>query len=228
MAGSAGERIKLARKRKGWTQRDLAEAVGCSQQTVVDIESQEAPRSRFLAAIVRALDESLEWIESGVGGPSGSGDGNVALLPHYDLETAALRALDPDVVDWIIDSLYRAPVEMSRASFTVGVDRMTERLMPEAVRLDDVLFVDPLADPQPGRLVLAVMPGWDRAELRCLVSNGGRRFLETGSDEFGERLTAVTPYAAREDFLAHRDVTDGDAPAPALLVGVVVFIGRDV
>jgi len=228
MAGSAGERIRLARKRKGMTQKDLADAVGCSQQTIVDIESQEAPRSRFLTTIVRALDESLEWIETGVGGPAGvESDG--MLLPHYDLETAALRALDPEAADWIIDSLYHAPVEMSRMAFTVGVDRMTERLMPESVRLDDVLFVDPDADPQPGRLVLAVMPGWDRAELRCFVSNnGGQRFLAAESDEFGDRLTPCCAYRAREEFLAHRDVSAEDAPAPALLVGVVVFIGRDV
>jgi transcriptional regulator with XRE-family HTH domain len=228
MAGSAGERIRLARKRKGWTQKDLAEAVGCSQQTIVDIEGAEEPRSRFLTAIVRSLGESLEWIEAGVGGPA-SGNGDLALLlPHYDFEVAALRALDPTAVDHVIDALYQAPVEMSSASFTVGVDRMTARLMPEAVQVDDVLFVDPLADPQPGRMVLAVMPGWDRAELRALVSSAGQRFLGIEAQDMGETLVPCTPYRTAPEFLDHRAVTEGGAPDPALIVGVVVFIGREV
>ena len=62
---SAGERIRDARKRRGITQKELADLVGCSQQTIVDIEGQDRPRSRFLSTIVRELHESLEWIENG-------------------------------------------------------------------------------------------------------------------------------------------------------------------
>jgi transcriptional regulator with XRE-family HTH domain len=227
MSGHAGERIRAARKRKGMTQKGLAEAVGCSQQTVVDIESQEAPRSRFLSAIVRTLGESLEWIESGTGGPSG-GDYDAVHLPHYDLETAALRCLDPAAADCAIDTLYASPVQVSRLGFTVGVDTMTARLLPETARVDDVLFVDPLADPAPGRLVLAVMPGWDRAELRWLLSAGGTKALAVEVDDFGPRMVPCVPYRSRDDFLDHGNVTSDDAPSPALLVGVVVFIGREV
>lgn len=227
MSGHVGERIRAARKRKGMTQKDLSVVVGCSQQTIVDIESHEAPRSRFLTAIVRALDETIEWIEAGTGGPSG-GDYDSVHLPHYDLETAALRCLDPAAADCAIDSLYAPPVPVSRMGFTVGVDAMTVRLMPDTVRSGDVLFVDPLADPAPGRLVLAVMPGWDRAELRYLVVAGGSKALVTDSEEFGPSLVPCVPYNSRDDFLAHGDNAENPTPLPALLVGVVVFVGREV
>jgi len=227
MPNSAGERIRLARKRKGWTQKDLAMEVGCSQQTIVDIESQEHPKSRFMSVIVRVLGESLEWIETGIGGPSGNG-GEAARLPHYDLETAALRALDPDQVDNAIDSMYASPVEMSRTSFTAGADKMTADVMSGHVREDDVLFVDPQAEPFPGRLVLVVMPGWDRAELRLLQSVGGRHFLQMDSTAFGDPLTPCIPYRGMADYLAHDDTAANDAPDPALLVGTVVFLGHDV
>lgn len=228
MPGSVGKRIRDARKRKGWTQKMLAQQVGCSQQTIVDVEAQDHPQSRFMSAIVTALDESLEWIERGIGGPAG--DSGIPLaLPHYDLGKAALRALDPSLVDETIDALYGSPVEMSRAAFTAGVDQMNAEVMADHVGAEDVLFVDPQAEPSPGRLILVVMPGWDRAELRLLQSTGGRHFLAMDSDAFGDRRQPCTPYRVLEDFLAHGDIaSNDDAPEPALIVGTVVFVGRDV
>lgn len=220
---SAGERIRIARKRRGWTQKDLASHVGCSQQTIVDIESQEVPLSRFLSRIISELGESLEWIERGLGSPAGSVvDAN--RLPHLDLETVALRSLDPAIVDQEIDSLYSSPVEMSRMAFTVGVDRMTAQVMADSVREDDVLFIDPGAEPFPGRLVLALMPGWQRAELRILESSAGRHFLGADSDRFGDSLIPCRLFRVRDEYLSSGD----SDPAPALIVGTVVFIGHDV
>lgn len=220
---SVGERIRDARKRRGWTQKDLAERVGCSQQTIVDIEKQPTPQSRFLSRIVTELGESLEWIERGLGSPAGSVV-DIAALPHLDLETVALRSLDPSQVDSSIDSLFSSPIEMSRMSFTVAVDRMTAQVMNESTKLDEILFVDPGVDPVPGRLVLCLMPGWERAELRMLESTGGRHYLGAESDRFGDPLQPCRAYRVREDYLAH----DDDEQEPALVIGTVVFIGRDV
>lgn len=220
---SAGERIRIARKRRHWTQKDLAAAVGCSQQTVVDIENQPEPSSRFLSRIISALGESLEWIERGIGSPAGSVT-DAGRLPHMDLETIALRALDPSQINREIDSLYACPVDMSRVSFTVSVDRMTAQLMAESVRLDDVLFVDPAAEPLPGRLVLALMPGWSRAELRELGTSGGRHFLVAETDRFGPALIHCRAIRPLDDYL-DADGSAGDSPA--LIIGTVVFLGRD-
>lgn len=220
---SAGERIRTARKRRGWTQKELATNVGCSQQTIVDIESQDNPASRFLTKIVTVLGESLEWIEGGLGSPAGSVV-DAGALPHLDLETVALRSLDPSQVDQVIDSIYATPVEMSRMSFTVGVDRMTAQVMNKSVREDDVLFVDPGAESFPGRLVLALMAGWERAELRVLESTVGGHFLAADSDRFGDPMTVCKVSRSREEYLAGND---DDFPS-AFIVGTVVFVGHDV
>lgn len=220
---STGDRIRDARKRRGITQKELADLVGCSQQTIVDIESQDQPRSRFISAIVRELGESLEWIETGLGSPAGS----VVVsrnLPHFSLEIAGCRALDAALVNHEIDALYASPVEVSGMAFTVSVDRMTAVMMSDHVREDEVLFVDPGAPPYLGRLVLAVMPGWDRAEVRVLSSTGGRHFLEVDSETYAPRLVPCKVYRSPDEYRAH---TDEDVP-PALICGTVVFVGREV
>lgn len=218
---SGGHRLKASRKRRGLTQKELAAAVGCSQQTVVDIESQKHPASRFLSKIVRELGESLEWIESGLGSPAGATLDSTS-LPHFDLEIAGLRAIDPRYIDAQIDSLYSAPVDMSVQSYTVGVDRMTSQVMDKTVRADDVLYVDVLAVPVPGSLILVVMPGWERAELRQLGYSAGAHFLNADSDRFGPSTVACTIYRAQEEYMQHK------GEFPALVVGRVVFIGREV
>jgi transcriptional regulator with XRE-family HTH domain len=227
MLSSAGERLRIARRRKGWTQKELAERVNCSQQTIVDIEAQETPRSRFLTQIVVELGESLDWIESGVGGPCGSDDIASVHLPHLDLVNCALRALDPTLVDRVIDALFSTPIDMSRMSFTVSVDVNTVELMADHCRVDDVLWVDPCADLAPGRLVLAVMPGWDRAELMLYRSASGRRFLERDSADLGPKRMEVSPYRAVGEYMAHGESTAPEAASPALIIGVVVFIGQE-
>lgn len=220
---SAGHRIRDARKRIGITQKELAKRIGCSQQTIVDIEGQEQPRSRFLSAVVRELGESLEWIETGLGAPTGS----VVVsrnLPHFCLETVGRRALDSALVNHESEAFYASPVEVSGMAYTVAVDRMSAVMMDDHLREDEVLFVDPMAPPYLGRLVLVVMPGWDRAEVRLLSSTGGRHFLEVDSDLYPPRLNACQVYRVADEYMAH---TDDDVP-PALICGTVVFIGREV
>jgi transcriptional regulator with XRE-family HTH domain len=55
-----GERIRQAREAKGWSQADLAQAVGISQAAIQKIESGETLRTRFIQDIERALDIANE------------------------------------------------------------------------------------------------------------------------------------------------------------------------
>ena len=50
-----GERLKLARKRKGLTQKELAEMSGVSQQLIGQIEKGEVNHQSFTARPVRVL-----------------------------------------------------------------------------------------------------------------------------------------------------------------------------
>jgi transcriptional regulator with XRE-family HTH domain len=54
-----GERIKLARESRGWSQADLARRVGVSQPAIKKIESGETRQSKFLPAIFKVLQIDL-------------------------------------------------------------------------------------------------------------------------------------------------------------------------
>ncbi len=79
---SAGARIRAARVEKGWTQDDLAAAVGVSRSAVAQWETDRAGQIRGnLARIAEALGVSLEYLVSGEGGQA-RGD-ELALLRLY-------------------------------------------------------------------------------------------------------------------------------------------------
>lgn len=219
---SGGERIKNARRRKGFTQNKLAELVGCSQQTIVDIEKQELPRSKFLPQIVLALDESLEWVQSGRGAPANGGD-NCAALPHYDLEVAAIKSMDASRVDEAIDYLYCAPTECSPSGFTVEIDELGVGCLGwQSANPGDVAFVDPAALIQPGDFCLVVLPGFDRAEFRRFVSVGGERFLVQKSG-MGTENTKVEIF---DSYAEYQNAVPPDDVLPALICGRIFYIGR--
>lgn len=95
-----GERIKLARERKGWTQARLAEAVGVSQPTVTAWESPaghkvgRANRDR----LAEALGVDPEWIEYGSGRgieePASLRNGNGVLHSPAPLPVVTARPVE--------------------------------------------------------------------------------------------------------------------------------------
>lgn len=63
---SIGERIRAARKEAGLNQGELAQALGISQPTVANWESDvHNPRQQMLARIAQTLNASLGWLASG-------------------------------------------------------------------------------------------------------------------------------------------------------------------
>jgi len=58
-----GKRIAKARRSRGWTQRDLAEAMGVSWHTVVGWENGvRFPQTRYLGTLANCLRRSLDLI----------------------------------------------------------------------------------------------------------------------------------------------------------------------
>lgn len=218
---SGGERIKTARRRKGFTQNKLAELVGCSQQTIVDIEKQDVPRSKFLPQIVLALEESLEWVQSGRGAPANGGD-NCSALPHYDLESVAIKSMDASRTDEVIDYLFCAPTECSPSGFTVEVDEVGVSCLGwQSANPGDIAFFDPAAPIKPGDFCLAVLPGFDRAEFRRFVSVGGERFLVQKSG-MGAESVKVEIY---DSYAEYQNAVPPDGVLPALICGRLFYIG---
>jgi len=62
-ASSVGERIRLARQHKGWTQVELAEAAGLSSNYVARLERGELGASLFVASrLAEALGTTLDGL----------------------------------------------------------------------------------------------------------------------------------------------------------------------
>jgi len=63
-----GRRIAKARRSRGWTQRDLAEAMGLSKACIVGWESgQRFPRTHVLGTLANVLKRSLDHLILGRG-----------------------------------------------------------------------------------------------------------------------------------------------------------------
>lgn len=64
-----GGRLRIARRRMGLSQTELAARVGCAQSLVAKIEKGEAKRSKYLVDFARELRVPAEWfseMDSGV------------------------------------------------------------------------------------------------------------------------------------------------------------------
>jgi transcriptional regulator with XRE-family HTH domain len=56
------ERLRAARRRRGWTQAELAERVGVTQAQVSHWETIRVPGRDLLAAVAEALNVSLDHL----------------------------------------------------------------------------------------------------------------------------------------------------------------------
>lgn len=210
MSGTIGSRVKAARLRAGLTQTELAQAAGCSQQTIVDIEARSRT-SRFLPAIARALGESVDWFETGDGRSASQG----LLVPHYDLDGAAQ---DPPVP---VDRLWGAP-DPGQVSFTVAIDSATVTRSSGFLQPGDVIFCQ---EPIGARSAWAVIwsGGWTKAEVVRLAVSEGRIFMGPPNGRETEFATEVVLAGSRDEAAA---AVRGDGPLVVWIVATVFSIMR--
>lgn len=60
-----GQRIRLARKRRNWTQGQLAEAAGEKQPNISKLELGTVQETAAIARLADALGVSAKWLERG-------------------------------------------------------------------------------------------------------------------------------------------------------------------
>jgi phage repressor protein C with HTH and peptisase S24 domain len=65
---TGGERVRLERERRGWSQAQLANRVGISQPAIKKIESGEIRQSKFLPKIAQVLGVRLEELDPSLPG----------------------------------------------------------------------------------------------------------------------------------------------------------------
>jgi len=72
---SVAERLKWARKQKGWTQMDLAKQANVTRDVVVNTETGRSERPRQAQQLADALDIPAAWLLFGKSVESLSNDG---------------------------------------------------------------------------------------------------------------------------------------------------------
>lgn len=217
-----GHRVRAVRRTSNVTQKELAKNVGCSQQTVVDLEAGKVEYSRFTKKIAEELKVALHWLETGEGSRDrpGRSQGRVAVV-SWDQFLSLVDGVGegPRVTDW----LESCPVASSGNVAMVIVDERTAFVMGGRVKAGDWLFVD--RERFDDGLVVATMPGWHKVELRELTTIGGRRFLAALNRDVPDRMTAVSPQRNYDAYTALAERNDADVQ-PALILGRVIFRGQ--
>lgn len=155
---SLEKRIHAARREKGLTQEQLAEAVGKSRVAVAQWETaQTRPRHPTLVKIAKALNVSIEWLESGVS-PDGTSapslPPNVHGIPNLDIHAGmgngglgyievdefTMRPL-PDFTDgdWVFPPSVQTRIGKLRGKFAFPVEGDS---MEPTLKAGSFVFVD--------------------------------------------------------------------------------------
>ena len=216
-----GRRLRSERKRQRITQKALSQTVGCAQQTVLDLENGNVEYSRYLPAIAEALGVSVRWLETGEGPPERPDTEGIPIgVVQWDYFTAAATPGEPlpKPTDW----LEGCPVRHSADTVCVIADDAAAFAMEGEVRTGQWLFVD--RQRHDDGLVVVIMAGWRRAELRQLTSISGRCYLKTTNPELPTSLIPVALLTTRDQYLRALQASGQECP-PALCLGRVVFQG---
>ena len=220
MAKELGDRLKRERMRQGVSQKELAKQAGCAAQTLLDIEYGNVENSRFLPKIANALGASMHWLQTGEGKPNRpeSAAVPVGMVPWSYYTELVSSDVDPQITDWVDG----CPVPHSKESYCLLADETAAFAMAGVVNQGDWLFVD--NERQEDGLVVCMMAGWNRAELRELTSLGGRQMLRTTNPALPQQLVPIQACYRRSDYVAALQVPGQDA-LPCLVLSRVIFKG---
>lgn len=90
-----GERIRLERRKRKWSQDALARHAGVTQGLISQIENGTNDSSKYLPSLARALDVSVDWLETGRGDPRRR-EVNAPMSLHYPPMIEDTLAVIPD------------------------------------------------------------------------------------------------------------------------------------
>lgn len=196
-------RLIYARKRKGYTQEQLAQKVGCSQGTIGNLESSAGAKSqsstRYLPKIAEELGVSALWLSEG--------DGEVAdvlqIKPVHDVPVVG------DVkggADGFFEELDYPPghgdgsIPYPTSDKNAYALRVRGDSMHPRYRAGEFIVVEPNVAPQPGEDVVVICKdgrkllktlGWAREGTVSLLSiNNGYAPLTMDASEI-DRMHAV-------------------------------------
>lgn len=146
-----GLRFKEARERDGrYTQAELAEKVGTTQQTIGRIESGETPRSQFFVAISQELGVDYDQLVTGETKKRVNIQIGAADLPVFACVEGEGEPMD--ILADIVTKVHR-PAELQYVTDAYGVV-MADSTMSPFIKPGDTVIVNPKYPLNPNNLVL--------------------------------------------------------------------------
>lgn len=167
MENHMGARVRQRREELKLTQKQLADAVGCSQPMIKKIEA--GSRTSLGRKLAQALGTTLEWLETGQAGPApalqqaqtgSSFDENVSVAAIGQREVPVINYVQAGRMTEVIDPLILGAsfdrlltdVDVSASAFALVIKG--ESMLPE-FQPGDKVVIDPGVAPQPGDYVAA-------------------------------------------------------------------------
>lgn len=108
-----GDRLYYARRKSGYTQNALAEAIGVSRGVIFNLEKNKTvPQAIVINAICRTLGINNDWLVSGIGEmeSAGSSSGDKILTELYEF----VKDLSEDEQLYLLDTAKALKQRLSR------------------------------------------------------------------------------------------------------------------
>lgn len=217
-----GSTIEKARERKKLYQDELAKLSGCSQQTIVDIESDNTKKSKHLPEICKALGIDYEALMEN---------------PDADLEEVTRKGrsrfkavIYPEYVQRYLSGSFRPyeagsdywpiPENVSNDSFWMVIDN--DSTAP-VIDFQDIALVEVTPEVKSGDMVCYFSGLGERPVIRKLFIEGGTwhliRLRDDHRDKFYDSLRHVSE--VKEPYSSSSDAFD-DIERSNLLLGKVI------
>ncbi|MBF0453713.1 MAG: LexA family transcriptional regulator [Magnetococcales bacterium] len=197
MSMTLSDRIQLARKNAGLTQKGLADKVGISQTAVHKLECGRSRSSRRTVTIALTCGVDPIWLDTGRGdmllpGSGGGGMGGYSVedegQPYRPFPLIARVPLIPwTLVDTLCGSEDFEQIESEATSWIPVAPRTSEQCFALTVPDDsmepefsegEILIVDPTAEGSHNRFLVARLEGDSRPTFKQLIVLGNRRYLK--------------------------------------------------
>lgn len=193
MSMTISDRIKLARKHAGLTQKELADKVGISQTAVHKLECGRSRSSRRTVAIALTCGVDPIWLETGRGEMSlpGSGggaqtdEGGQPYRPYPLLARVPLIAWN--AINPVCDGENLSDLELGAQSWIPVAPRTHGQCFALTVQDDsmepefsegEILIIDPTKENAHNQYLIARMEGNDTPTFKQLIVLGNKRYLK--------------------------------------------------
>ncbi|MEZ8095807.1 LexA family protein [Photobacterium swingsii] len=200
-----GSRIKERRKQLKQTQKETAKLVGVSHVTISQWESDTtSPRGKSLYELAKILDCSQDWLLYGRNEPDNNVSPGPCIKGQYPLISWVQAGTWSSIYEEpLINAVrYPCPVACSENTFVLRVQGIS---MEPRFNEGDLIFVDPEAEINSKKFVVARLDDSNEATFKQLIIEGDMKFLRPLNPNWPEQLIPIN--------------------GNCTIVGVVVFAG---